>query len=168
MTRFRWLALALAISLILNLILVGFLAGRFSAGTFHRSLFDPAMGMRASARFLSEERQTELKPLFQEFRAAAPSLRRLRGTHRALAEAITAEPFERDTLERVLADFRNNLLTSQEAGHTAFINLVDGLTPDERRQFIDQIRKRLRSGKHHRHRHSTDKDRPSTASGPPI
>ena len=142
MNRFRWLVAALVVSLLVNLVLVGFMAGRFSAG--QRPHFDPMMGVRAPTRFLAEERREELKPVIRQFREAAPSLRRLRGTQRALYDAINSEPFEREPLEAALARFRNNLFAGQEAGHTAFVNLVESLTPEERRQMLQSMRARKR------------------------
>ncbi len=144
MNRFRWLVAVLAVSLIVNLVLIGFMAGRFSAGSMHRPPFDPMMGIRAPTRFLSEERREELKPVIRQFREAVPSLRRLRGTQRALYDALTADPFERQPLEATLARFRSNLLAGQEAGHAAFVNLVESLTPEERARMLEGIRARKR------------------------
>ncbi len=147
MNRFRWLAAALAVSLIVNLVLIGFMAGRFSAGSLHRHGFDPMLGMRASTRFLSEERREELKPLLSQFREARPTLRRLRGAQRTLLDAITADPFEREPLEQALAGFRSDLLAGQEAGHAAFVNLIESLTPEEREAMLERLRNHRRERK---------------------
>ena len=144
MNRFRWLAAALAVSLIVNLVLVGFTAGRFSAKSMHRPPFDPMLGIRAPTRLLSEERREELKPVVRQFREAVPSMRRLRGTQRVLYDAIAADPFEREPLEKALASFRSNLLAGQKAGHAAFVNLVESLTPQERARMLESMRARKR------------------------
>ena len=144
MNRFRWLVAALAASLIVNLVLVGFLAGRFSGGSMHRPAFDSMLGMRAPTRFLSEERRAELDPVVRQFREAVPSLRRLRGAQRVLYDAITADPFEPEPLEEALASFRSNLLAGQEAGHAAFVNLVESLTLEERARMLKSMRARKR------------------------
>ena len=142
MNRFRWLVAALVVSLLVNLVLVGFMAGRFSAG--QRPHFDPMMGIRAPTRFLAEERREELKPVIRQFREALPSLRHLRGTQRVLYDAITADPFEREPLEEALASFRSNLLAGQQTGHAAFVNLVEALTPEERARMLKSMRARKR------------------------
>ena len=144
MNRFRWLVAALVVSLLVNLVLVGFTAGRFSAGSMQRPHFDPMMGIRAPTRFLAEERREELKPVIRQFREALPSLRHLRGTQRVLYDAITADPFERGPLEEALASFRSNLLAGQQAGHSAFVNLVEALTPEERARMLKSMRARKR------------------------
>ena len=140
MNRFRWLAVALAVSLMLNLVLVGYMAGRFSAGYTQRPPFDPMLGVRAPTRFLSEERREELAPVVRQFRETAPSVRRLRGAQRTLYDAIASDPFERKPLEEALARFRSNLLAGQETGHAAFVNFVESLTPEERRRMVQSMR----------------------------
>ncbi len=144
MNRFRWLAVALGVSLLVNLVLVGFVAGRYSAGELRRTTFDPALGLRGPLGFLSEERRAELKPLLGQFRARGSSLRRLRGAQRTLYNTVTADPFERQALESALADFRENLLAGQEAGHAAFVDLVEALTLQERKRMLRRMRDRPR------------------------
>ena len=146
MNKFRWLAVALAASLLINLVLVGFMAGRYSSAELRRPTFDPMLGMRGAAGFLSKERRAELKPQLRQFRSAAPSLKRLRGTQRTLLDAVTADPFERERLERALVDFRGDLGVSQQASHAAFVDLVESLTPQERKRLLRWMHKRLRHG----------------------
>ena len=130
MNRFRWLVAALVVSLLVNLVLVGFMAGRFSAG--QRPHFDPMMGIRAPTRFLAEERREELKPVIRQFREALPSLRHLRGTQRrTLRTPSPADPFEREPLEESARQFQEQSTRRQQAGHAAFVNLVEALTPEE-------------------------------------
>ena len=147
MNKFRWLAVALTVSLLINLVLVGFMAGRYSAGELRRPAFDPMLGMRGAAGFLSEERRAELKPQLHQFRSAGPSLKRLRGTQRTLYDAVTADPFERERLASALADFRGNLIASQQASHAAFVDFVESLTPQERKRMLEKMRERLRRGR---------------------
>lgn len=147
MNRFRWLAVALAVSLLVNLVLVGFMAGRYSAGAVRPPSFDPMLGMRGAAGILSEQRREELRPRLRQFRAAGPSLKRLRGTQRTLSDAVTADPFEREKLESALASFRNDLLASQESSHGAFVDLVAALTPEERKRMLKSMRERPHRGR---------------------
>ena len=158
MNRFGWLVATLVVSLLVNLVLVGFMAGRFSAGSMQRPHIDSMMGIRAPTRLLAEERREELKPVIRLFREALPSLRHLRGTQRVLYDAITADPFEREPLEEALASFRSNLLTGQQAGHAAFVNLVEALTPEERARML----KSMRARKHLR----TPRETPPRSCGP--
>jgi len=144
MNKYRWLVVALAVSVTVNLIVLGFLAGHFYAGSKPRPMFDPALGVREHARFLSRERREELRPVFDEFRAVAKSLRRMRGIQHRLYEAAATEPFERERLQGVLAEFRGHLLASQEVSHAAVVELMQSLTPEERKQLLERMRKRLR------------------------
>lgn len=143
MNRDRWLVGGLVVSLVLNISIIGFLVGRVSGGGPHGPMFDPTMSITRALHFLPEARRDELRPLIgKQMRSMGPSVRGLRMTQRALYEAIMAEPYSREELDAALAAFRENLNTSQATSHNAFIDVIDALSPSERRQLLEQMRSR--------------------------
>ena len=135
MNRTKWLTIGLAVSLIVNLALVGFVAGRISRVEFRPMIMDPMRGFGGILRDLPEERRESLGPLFQEqLNRMRSSARDLRDVQERLNQAVTAEPFHRERLDAALGEFRTHLLESQERSHVAFADLVAALTPEERAQ----------------------------------
>ena len=71
-----------------------------------------------------------------------PSARRLHHNQDELYRAILAEPYDRSILEQSLSVFRDTLNTSQKASHSAFVDVIDALTPAERRLLLEHMRSR--------------------------
>ena len=143
MTKFRWLALLLALSVALNLGLAGFAAGRMFSGFHGGPLHDPAWGLARALRGLPEERREALRPLLRsQMRTLGPSIRHLRSAQRDLIESAAAEPFDRAVLEGALERFRNELLASQERSHRALVEVLDFLSAEERKQVLESMRRR--------------------------
>ena len=142
MSKTRWLAVLLAVSLAVNLGLAGFAAGRMFSGFHGGPLHDPARGLARSLRGLPDERRDALRPLLRaEMRRIGPSVRELRGAQRDLIELASAEPFDRQALEAALERFRNELLASQERSHRALVEVMAALTEAERRQVLESMRR---------------------------
>ena len=143
MTKLRWLAVLLALSVAVNLGLAGFAAGRMFSGAHGGPLQDPAWGLARALRGLPEERRAALRPMLRsQMRTLGPSFRHLRGAQRNLIESAAAEPFDRAALEGALARFRNELLASQERSHRAFVEVMAALNPQERKRVLESMRRR--------------------------
>lgn len=143
MNKTRWLVGGLVVSLILNIAIVGFVFGRLSGGGLRGPMFDPTMSITRALRVLPEERRSELRPLIgKQMRAMGPSARRLHHNQDELYRAILAEPYDRSLLEQSLSAFRDTLNTSQETSHRAFVDVIDALTPSERRLLLEHMRSR--------------------------
>ena len=148
MTKFRWLAVLLALSVAVNLGLAGFVAGRVYSGAHGGPLHDPAWGLARALRALPEERRDALRPMLRsQMRTLGPSLRHLRVAQRELIESAAAEPFDRVALEEAMARFRNELLASQERSHRALVEVMAALSADERKRVLESMR---RQGPPHR------------------
>ena len=144
----KWLVGGLIVSLVLNIGLVGFLAGAASRpALFPRSYLDPAIGLPQLLRFLPPERREAVLQSAGDRelrRHVGGAVRHMRRAQAALHKALAAEPFDADALARALADFRDHFAKSQSRSHRAFVGVAARLTPEERRRFVASIKAKRR------------------------
>lgn len=147
--RRNWLNVLLVVSLTVNLILAGFLAGRLSAShPLWGAHPDPTTGLFRMVREFDPARRKQLQPLLREhFATLHPQIRVIRDQHRVIVAALTAEPFDAQVLATELARAREQLMSTQVASHTALVELASQLDPTERAQLAKGIHRR---GRHHR------------------
>lgn len=140
----NWLVGGLVVSVVLNLVLVGFVAGRLSfTGAPAGGRMDPTMGYVRLLRFLPEERRETLAPIVRPLlREMMPELRTLRADHRAVQTALAAEPFDPEALSKALEDLRRKLNSGQEKAHATLVELAGALTPAERLQLAEAMQRR--------------------------
>ena len=129
----KWLIGALTASVVVNLLLAGFIAGRMSGDVGFRG------GMGAAPRmpqlgFLDEERRREVNQGLENRRGLRSILRELRRSQRDIRAAFEAEPFDQEALSAALAEFRRRLEESQALSHGKLVAVAVRLTPDERRR----------------------------------
>ena len=135
MMNSKWLIAVLTVSIILNLLLIGFTIGRIS----HHPQVDPAQAFPRWARTLPEPRRQELRPnIHQHFRQVRPHLRLMRKHQNQLNALIVAEPLDTAALESVLVDIRQTHSTVQTDSHAAFIKFIQELSPAERQAFVSR------------------------------
>jgi len=152
----KWLIGGLVLSLIVNLLLVGFVAGRMS-GFDPPPAFgpDPTAGFFRLLGFLPDERRAAIAPdLRKQMGVLLPMLRKMRGDQHEVLETLTAEPFDAAALEAALADLRANLTAAQVASHHSFIEMAKSLTPEERKSLARAMRRPP-----HMHRMGGDSER---------
>ena len=133
----RWLIGGLVLSVVVNLLLVGFVLGRMS-GFAPPPAFgpDPTVGFFRMLGFLSDERRAVIMPdLRKQMGDVMPTLRKVRGDQRAVFDALTADPFDPAALDAALAGLRANLTAAETASHHSFVELAKQLTPVERKEF---------------------------------
>lgn len=144
--------IAWAISLSLNLLLVGFIGARLWLRPHFGSPMMGPMAMHSLMRDLPEARRRELEPhwraTLQELR---PAMGEVRVAQAEVAKAIAAEPFSEAALRRALTSVYERMNQSQSGLDDAFVGLVSKLNAEERRQFADAMERRSahRRG-HHR------------------
>ncbi len=136
----RWLIGGLVVSLVVNLALAGFIAGRMTRDFAPMPGLDPLVGMGRLVRFLDEDRRREVAGDFwskrREFRQGA---RAIREAQREVAAAVTANPFDEAALRKALADFRDQLGSSHAESHEMFITIAARLTEEERQQLARAV-----------------------------
>ncbi len=139
----RWLIGALVASLIMNLLLVGFVAGRMSGfGPPHGVGPDPTVGFYRLLGFLNDQRRAAITPVLRkQMSAIVPLLRKIHGDQKNVFDALSADPFEPAALEAALADLRSNLSAAQIASHRSFVTLAESLTNDERKSLVRAMRR---------------------------
>ena len=152
----KWLVGGLVASLLVNIGLVGFLAGAASRpALLPRAHVDAAVGLPQLLRFLPAERREAVlegvdgRELRRGVRGA---VRQMRRAQTALHEALVAEPFDAEALTRALADFHGHFTASQNRSHRAFVVVAERLTAEERRRFVASM-KAKRRGKNRPPRH---------------
>jgi uncharacterized membrane protein len=139
----RWLIGGLVLSIVVNLLLVGFILGRLS-GFGPPPAFgpDPTVGFFRMLGFLSDERRAAIMPdLRKQMGEVMPTLRKVRGDQRAVFDALTANPFDPAALDAALTGLRANLAAAEVASHRSFVELAKQLTPAERKEFARAMRR---------------------------
>ena len=137
----KWIVGGLVLSVTVNLLLAGFVAGRLLEPRMNPPHMDPTLALFPALRELPDARRAELRPLVrEEFRKARPEMRRMMKAQRAINAALTAEPFSEAALSAALTDFRTALLASQEGSHAALVRLARELTPAERHLLVTSMR----------------------------
>jgi hypothetical protein len=120
------LAIALVISVALNLLCIGFFVGRAFKGPRDRE----RKALRGDARAWHDPR---LRKAFAErhvdMAARRDSARRARD---AVREALRATPFDRGKLETALAELRAQTSKSQELSHGALVQTAVETSPEGR------------------------------------
>ena len=161
--RNKWLIGGLVLSLVVNLALAGFVAGRLTRDFAPLPGLDPMVGVGRLVRFLDDDRRREVAADFRskrrEFRKTA---RAIRAAQREVSAAVAREPFDEAALRAALADFRERLEGAHADSHEMFVTMAARLTPEERRHLARAV---ARPG-HHRGGHR-DGHRDSHLDGPP-
>ena len=137
----RWLVVALAVSLALNIAVLGFAIGTASGGIprLARPSFDPTVGIGRLLRFLPEERREAVADRAAR-RQVRESLRQLRAAQGDVTDALAQEPFDADALRAALERFRERFAASQMGSHAALVAISGKLTPEERALLVKTTR----------------------------
>jgi uncharacterized membrane protein len=151
--RSRWLTIALVISLGINLLIVGVIAGRLLSG--HRHMWERPGATQADRSRASDERPgdrviqrlteavpAEYRPAFEaamaEHRARlAEAGRAVREARMKVRDAMVAEPFDRAKLDAAFAELRARSQELQTAVHVAVAEAAAKLPPDARRKLAE-------------------------------
>jgi uncharacterized membrane protein len=136
--RPRWLLVALVVSLALNLVVVGSVAGavwRFRAPP-HWAGGAVTPNLLGYASTLPAPRRKELwDATAEERRLIRPFRREVRVARDETIKALIAEPFERQRFLAAQARQAEAENRARQAVQTLYVKIADGLTPEERRAF---------------------------------
>lgn len=137
----RWLRRGvLTVSLALNLLVVGVLAGAL----WQRGGWPPEAAGRPSApAYLAALEPADRAALREGWRAQGPDMRRLRAERRndmaALVASLRAEPFDPASLEAALAAQASRLAERQALSRALLAERVAAMTPAERAAYADRL-----------------------------
>lgn len=150
--RRRALKIALILSVTLNLLLVGLLAG----GAMRAARMDDVAGGRPDLRALWRAMPDDLRDSLRETarssglggahgRPDRDSRRaRVAVLNAALAEALRAEPFDAQVFAGLLAGDRDAAQRRVDAAHRALADQIEALTPAQRANLAAQFEANLR------------------------
>jgi len=126
--------LLLAASLGLNLLVVGVLAGRALNPD------GPPPPMAWAVRDVDEQTYRRLRPMLHaQMEEVRPLRLEMRGAMRAFAEVLEREPLDVDAASQSLAELRAGSRRYQEVLHRNMLDILDGLTPAERRVVVRSL-----------------------------
>ncbi len=152
----RKLAIALAVSVGLNLFLGGMIASAWIAKRHYADRADrpPVAGLAGNFNFRGgfEAAGREVRPLAREIRREyGPRLREsgrdMRAARRAVGEILQRDDLDPAALQAAFLELRLASDAAQAAMHEVMIETMTRLTPDQRRAFLEgAIRSRPRRG----------------------
>ena len=150
----RGLKILLALSLAVNVAVAGLIGGAFLGG---RPGDDDAerdrrgapalrtLGLGPFAAALDRDDRDTLVGLVREQGISLRDERRAFGMAlRDVQQAIRAEPFDRSAAETALAQSRDRVIGLQEMGHTALLDLIDGMSAAERAELAESLERMMR------------------------
>lgn len=137
----------LVVSLALNLLFVGLIAGalwarwhggapkhRVYSGAVEQLMPDLQQSQRQNARALLKTYEAKIGPLLQ----------RQAGVRRQARDAIKAEPYNEQRTEDVLRELRDIRGELHLAMHEMVLGMLQDLRPEQRRKFLSIVRARFR------------------------
>ena len=141
----KWLGIALIVSVVVNLVLAGFVVGRITQGVIPGKgevSYDITRAYPRFAKELPDHRKDDLKPYIRGH------LKSLRGNRQALRDArhnvnraITTSPFNQKGLEQALAKMNEVQHTYTTTAQKSFVHFIASLDDLERQQFVERNRR---------------------------
>ncbi|MGI3168022.1 periplasmic heavy metal sensor [Pseudooceanicola sp. C21-150M6] len=143
--RMGWpLRLLLLVSLGLNLLVAGVVAGHMMNGRPERNVprVDRMIGPLTFA--LSEKDRREIgRELRREYRTARPSHDDVAEEYRGLITALRANPFDPSVVETVLDRQAETATTRLMRGQTVLMDRISGMSTQDRSEFADRLEEGL-------------------------
>lgn len=145
----RWMGPALAVSLALNLLVAGAVAGAWMSGhrqdEVRRVAVDRMIGRTPFVAALDpDDRREVLRELRREAEPLARNRADLRARLDALLEALRAETFDRAQIEALIAEQRQIGARRMEIGEAALIDRIAAMSLEERRAYADRLDRSIR------------------------
>ena len=148
MNKLRWISLALAVSIALNLAFVGMMVGRHFGGM--RVMGPPPGEQRAIDRLAKDmsadggdKVRAALLQRSGQLQQQRADERRTRDDVRA---AMLATPFDRARLESAMAAHRVSTAGLQQTIHAGLVDAASQLSPEDRAKLAESGRRPMRGG----------------------
>ena len=140
-TRSRVLMIALILSVLINLILIGGWVGRSMLASSHHRPMPDHLGW--ILRGLDEQERTALRPeLRAHAREVFPLRREIRTAQKAFDEMAMQETVDKAALEAALTRLREASLAYQVSSHEQLVNILERLEPEDRNRVITYLNRR--------------------------
>ncbi len=145
----RGLRILLGISLLLNLLVAGFVGGLMFRGGSPPFMAPMAMahmgGPRMAAAWLLDDlpdaRRGELRPVLrQTFSSMRPHLRALHNAQAQVEQALTQPELDRAELQRALVGMQARMREVDTVGMNGMLELASRLSLEERKQLARKLR----------------------------
>ena len=145
----RWLRALLVVSLVLNLLVVGFVGGLVIRGGPHPFMPPmlmahvgmPRMGASWLVSELPQARQEQLRPVLRRtFTNMRPHLRAMHEAQKNLEQALTRPQLDRAELQRALAAMQSHMRKVDLVGQNGLLEIAVRLSFDERKQLARTLR----------------------------
>ncbi len=141
--RSRWIAILLACSLALNLLLLGAFLGRLTRERPYPGAFPPHMGWILGG--LPKEERKQLKPVLKQHQQRSVALRlELANAQREASRQLRSDELIEQDLQDALANLRAASNASQQAMHDTLVDVMKRLEPQKRKQVMKSIRRNWR------------------------
>lgn len=142
----RGLRLALGLSLALNLLFVGIVAGALLRdGPMSRAAAVRELGFGPFSEALTrDDRKALRQALFDRAPEMRDSRKRMRAEMAAFLGALRADPFDPATLSALMEDQRNRLAAQLVLGQEILADHIAAMTPAARADFADRLEHGLR------------------------
>ncbi|MEE4187658.1 MAG: periplasmic heavy metal sensor [Roseobacter sp.] len=143
--RFPWLKIALAGSLALNLLIVGFLAGsaaRQMGNGGALSARSPGLGAFGAPYMIAlpqDNRRDVLRALRETRGEALPDRRARREMFVEVVGLIQAQPFDIEVLSAAVARQAETTVSVQKRAQSAWLNVVANMTDAERESYAAAV-----------------------------
>jgi len=149
----RWLWPLLIISLGLNLLFVGLVAGRIWTHNFggHHAARNHILAgaVESVIKDLPEAKRQDASALLERYRASVEPLRKqIREARRAAKSAVLAEPYDAEKVAQALGRLRDIKTGMHHSLHSMMMGIMKDLTLKQRQEMVN----RIRAGFKHHHR----------------
>lgn len=135
-----WVKVLLAISLALNLAVIGMLGGAALRG--HSPRAQTAEGVSILARAMPFKFQTQLRGAIRDRRNdLRPDREAMRLLRTNLIDALEAEPFDISAVETVLSNQRTLLSNLIVVGHSEVIAQIAAMDAQDRARYVENLQK---------------------------
>lgn len=143
----RGLRIAFGVSVALNLLVLGVVAGAIlrDGGPRDRMVRDLDLGP-----FTEALSQADRAAIRRDFVARMPEFREarraMRGELRDLLVLLRSEPFDPEAMRQVMAGQRARMQERVDLGQELLLQRLSAMTPEARQDFADRLEDRLRRG----------------------
>lgn len=150
--RGPWLKIALALSVAVNLLFVGFIAGAVArqGGEGARMARSPGLGAFGAPYMLALPKQ-ERRAVMRELRTTGEGIVPDRGARRAMFQEVLAllraSPFDAKALEAAVALQANTSVAVQKNAQAAWLEVVTQMSEAERVVYADAVEDVLKRGR---------------------